>query len=291
MTTLEWFGTTTFRVRDAGLELFFDAYLDRLPGLPPVGLSIEDVGAADFVFVTHAHFDHILGADRLAVRTGATIVGSPESIRCMRACGVPEEQLLVVTGGETVDCGHGVRVRVVPALHSCLWASSAPDSGVPCVGDLDISAQERDRRVGALFHGMADAPEPVGAFVRDMLTRSSRYDGGQLAYFLTTSDTSVLISGSSGYWRRLYEDLRPDVALLALNGRPNVDGEPYQGSSADFVLEQVRGLRPGRVAFCHHDPLAPGSQWVDIDAAVGKLTAADVDYFAMEYATEIRLGR
>ena len=34
--TLEWFGTATFRVRDAGLNLFFDAYLDRLPGLEPV---------------------------------------------------------------------------------------------------------------------------------------------------------------------------------------------------------------------------------------------------------------
>ena len=38
-TTLEWFGTATFRVRHAGLDLFFDAYLDRLPGLDPVGLS------------------------------------------------------------------------------------------------------------------------------------------------------------------------------------------------------------------------------------------------------------
>ncbi len=35
LTTLEWFGTATFRVRHAGLHLFFDAYLDRLPGLDP----------------------------------------------------------------------------------------------------------------------------------------------------------------------------------------------------------------------------------------------------------------
>ena len=104
-TTLEWFGTATFRVRHAGLDLFFDAYLDRLPGLEPVGLSTAEVDRADFVFVSHAHFDHLYGADAIALRTGATVVASPESARCLRASGVPEEQLLVVTGGETVQCG------------------------------------------------------------------------------------------------------------------------------------------------------------------------------------------
>ena len=33
--TVEWFGTTTFRVQLPGLDLFFDGYLDRLPGLDP----------------------------------------------------------------------------------------------------------------------------------------------------------------------------------------------------------------------------------------------------------------
>ena len=69
--TLEWFGTATFRVRDAGLNLFFDAYLDRLPGLDPVGLSTREVGSADYVFISHSHFDHLYGADVLALGAGA----------------------------------------------------------------------------------------------------------------------------------------------------------------------------------------------------------------------------
>ena len=76
-TTLEWFGTATFRVRHAGLDLFFDAYLDRLPGLEPVGLSTAEVVKADFIFVSHAHFDHLYGADAIARRTGAVVVASP----------------------------------------------------------------------------------------------------------------------------------------------------------------------------------------------------------------------
>ncbi len=76
-------------MRNAGPVLFFDAYLDRVPGLDPVGLSTREVGEADFVFVSHAHFDHLYGADTWR-DAGATVVASPESARCLRAGGVPK---------------------------------------------------------------------------------------------------------------------------------------------------------------------------------------------------------
>lgn len=81
---LEWFGTSTFRVKTNGLTLFFDAYLDRIPGLDPVGLSTAEVDQADFIFVSHAHFDHLYGVDTVALRTGATVVCSP---RALGTCG------------------------------------------------------------------------------------------------------------------------------------------------------------------------------------------------------------
>ena len=290
-TTLEWFGTATFRVRHAGLDLFFDAYLDRLPGLDPVGLSTAGVDKADFVFVSHAHFDHLYGADAIALRTGATVVASPESARCLRERGLPETQLLVVTGGETVECGPATKVRVLPALHSCLFAHSEADTSVPCLGDLDVSAQERAATVSSLFRAMDGAPAPAGPALITMNDACSRHDGGQLAYLLTTSGGSVLVSGSAGYWRGIFDGLRPDVALLSLGGRPNVDGEPFQGSSVEFMLEQVQRLRPGRVAFCHHDPLFPGLPGVDIGPAAAALRSpgAPSGYFELEYATPVPL--
>ena len=289
--TLEWFGTATFRVRDAGLDLFFDAYLDRLPGLAPVGLSTAAVGQADFVFVSHAHFDHLYGADALALKAGATVVASPESARCLRESGVPEDQLLVVTGGETVQCGPTTQMRVLPALHSCLFAHNEADTSIPCLGDLGVSAQERAAVVRTLFAGMDAAPAPAGPALVAMNERCSRHDGGQLAYLLLTASGSMLVSGSAGYWRGIFAGLRPDVALLSLGGRPNVDGEPFQGSSVDFMLEQVRLLQPGRVAFCHHDPLFPGLPGVDIQpaAAALRVPGAPAGYFEMEYATPVRL--
>ena len=290
-TTIEWFGTSTFRIRTEGLTLFFDGYLDRLPGLAPVGLSTREVDRADFVFVSHAHFDHLYGVDALALRTGAKVVATPESTRYLRASGVPEHQLLVVTGGETVDCGHGVRVRVLPALHACLFASSNSDSSVACIGDLDVSAQDRASKVAELFGMMSQAPPPAGAALMRMLESTSSHDGGQLAFLLASRSGSILVSGSAGYWRGIYADLRPDVALLSVAGRPNVDGEPFQGSGAQFVVEQVKVLGAAGVALCHHDPLFPGVPGVDITAAASMVREElpSVVYLELAYAAPITL--
>jgi L-ascorbate metabolism protein UlaG (beta-lactamase superfamily) len=211
------------------------------------------------------------------------VVASPESARYLRASGVPEHQLIVVTGGETVDCGHDVRVRIVPALHSCLFASSDSDSGVACIGDVGMSAQDRAAKVAELFGMMSQAPPPAGAALMRMLDTTSAHDGGQLAFLLANASGSILVSGSAGYWRGLYTDLRPDVALLSLAGRPNVDGEPFQGSGAEFVVEQVKLLGARSVALCHHDPLFPGVPGVDIRAAAALVReeAPSIDYFGL----------
>ena len=287
VTTIEWFGTTTFRVHTGGPVLFFDAYLDRIPGLDPVGLSTAQVGAADFVFVSHAHFDHLYGAEAIAKGTGATVVGSPEVARCLRAGGVPEAQLLIVTGGETVDCGGGVGVRVLPALHSCLFAHGEPDTAIPCLGDLGVSAQDRIAARQVFFDLASQLTGPAGESLQAMNAACSAHDGGQLSYLLHTGEGTALVSASAGYWSGIFTGLRPDVALLATGGRPNVDGEPYQGSGAQYLVDQVALLRPERVALCHHDPLFPGFPGVDIGAAVQALTVpgAPADYVAFEYAT------
>ena len=147
-------------------------------------------------------------------------------------------------------------------------------------------------RTGALFDLIQSAQGPVGSAFAGMLQRTSTQDGGPLSFLLTTTDGSVLVSGSTGYWRGIFEGLRPDVAMLSLTGRPNVNGEPYQGSAAQFMVEQVEALRPGRVAFCHHDPLLPGFPGFDIGAAAAALTERSPGgYFELEYATPWRLFR
>lgn len=255
--TIEWFGCSTFRVRAGELTLFFDTYLDKAPGVPDAGLRAAGVDRAGFLFISHAHFDHVYGADTIAKATGATVVGNYETAGLMRANGVPDAQILATAGGDTVDCGHGVTVRALPSQHSCLYAASSPDSGQACLGDLGITAQARQARVQDLFALIPSLSDEARGYFELAAHSTSTYDGGQLAYLLQSPAGSLLVSSSSGYWRGIFEPLRPDVAVLGASGRPNLDGEPYQGSLADFLAEEAALLGHPEVILCHHDPLLP----------------------------------
>jgi L-ascorbate metabolism protein UlaG (beta-lactamase superfamily) len=293
--TLEWFGCATFRLRWREHTLFFDAYLDgdRPEGVPLTGLSVSDVDEADFVFVSHAHFDHLLGADTIALNTGATVVGSYEVARIVGDVGVPQSQILRVSGGEPVECGPDLRVRPLPSLHSCLFAEGSKDSGVECLGGLDITAQQRDARAVELLTVFPDLGPPMSTWYEHNHTRSSPRDGGQLSYLVETPDVTILVSSSAGCWSGILSGIRPDVALLAASGRPNLNGEPHQGSLATFLLSQVELLRPRRVVFSHHDALLPpvlGATDTDEARSVLRAEASFADVVDLNYAEPVRIG-
>jgi L-ascorbate metabolism protein UlaG (beta-lactamase superfamily) len=72
MSTLDWFGmiypthlemlstdlkgATTFRFRTRGVTIFLDTWLDR-PSILKTYLPVDDVQEADYIFISHAHFD------------------------------------------------------------------------------------------------------------------------------------------------------------------------------------------------------------------------------------------
>ena len=68
----------------------------------------------------------------------------------------------------------------------------------------------------------------------------------------------MLFQDTSGHWSGVMRDLRPDVAILAAAGRGNIDGEPIQGSLAQFIGRQADLLRPRKVILGHHDNWLPG---------------------------------
>jgi hypothetical protein len=68
----------------------------------------------------------------------------------------------------------------------------------------------------------------------------------------------VLFQDTSGRYDGIMSELKPDVAILAAAGRGNIDGEPIQGSLAQFVAQQVELLHPKSVIFGHHDDWMPG---------------------------------
>lgn len=257
--TIDWLGVSTFRLVVGDLTIFLDAYIDRVPAAPPVGMTVADVARADYVLVGHSHFDHLWGAERIARQTGATVIGSHETVRLLHdKDGIPEEQLMAVAGGEPIELSPDVRVRVFPSLHSCIWAAMGGAADDACLGDLGIAHQERALRVARgmdMLHSGALGVE-VAAHMKES-DRLPRGEGGALAYLIETPAGSILWKDSSGHWSGILRDLRPDLALLAAVGRGNVDGEPVQGTLAGFLAAEVELLRPKTVVLCHHDDWMP----------------------------------
>jgi L-ascorbate metabolism protein UlaG (beta-lactamase superfamily) len=260
-TTLDWFGCATFRLRTAGLTVFLDAYIDRAPNAAGTGLTADDVEECDWIVVGHSHFDHLWGAERIVARTGATVIGSYETVRVLEHAGVPLDRMICVGGGERIDLGHDVSVSVFPSLHSCLWAGpQAGGAGDVCIGDLGLTWQERTDRMKQLASGLATTLDPVAIehLMSGAAGHSDRGDGGALLYLFDTPEGSVLFQDTSGHWEPILSSLRPDVAILAAAGRGNVDGEPVQGSLASFVATEAQALGAPRVVLAHHDDWLPG---------------------------------
>ena len=256
--TLDWYGCATFRLTIGELVVFLDAYIDRAPGAPGTGLRADDIDRADWLVVGHSHFDHLWGAERIARNTGATVIGSYESTRILAHHGVPEPQLISVSGGERVRLADDVIVGVFPSLHSCVWTHAAMGaSDAVCLGDIGVTHQERQARFANLSGHFAT----LGDDIRQHYLagqQGARGDGGALVYVFETPDGTVLYQDTSGHWSGILHDLRPDVAILAAAGRGNVDGEPVQGTLAQFVARQAWLLKAQRVVLSHHDDWMPG---------------------------------
>ena len=242
-----------------------DAYVDRVPGAPGPGWRADDVGAADWILIGHSHFDHLWGAERIAANTGARVVGSYETVRVLLGAGVPARQLLPVAGGERVRLSPHVVAAVYPSQHSCVWSQREfPDADAVCLGDLGLDHQERQARLADLGAWLIS----LGPAVLEHLRESDQHtlgDGGALVFVLETPGGRLLYQDTSGAWTPVLRELRPDVAILAAAGRGNLDGEPIQGTLAQFVAREAALLGPRRVVLSHHDDWLPGFTRGDLD--------------------------
>jgi L-ascorbate metabolism protein UlaG (beta-lactamase superfamily) len=234
--------------------------MDRVEWAPPVGLSAKDVTLADYVLVGHAHFDHLAGAEHIAMNTGAKIIGSDESCRVMRDRGVPREQLLVSEGGERHRLAPDVTVRVFPSLHACTWILGEEGCGDVVTGHLGLDQDQRAQQPGLNARiGQMVRDDPRGPQLMQHIRESagSISHGGALVYLIETPGASIFYQDTSGIWTGVVADLHADIAVLAASGRPNVNGEPIQGSLAGFVGQNAATLGAKKVVLGHHDDWMP----------------------------------
>jgi len=206
---LKYLGTAGWEITDGITVILIDPYLSRINGPAPPGgsgrsiagdtrraygwndVASPDVAAidshiqrADFILVTHTHYDHVLDVPHIAHKTGAAVIGTESTENTMRAYGVPEEQLLTVRGGEDYQFS-SFSLKVIPSIHSPL-----------------------DHK-----HYFSSATAPAG--MKAPLTLEQIHpEGGTLAYLIRLRGHRILAFGGMNYIEREITGLEPDVALI-----------------------------------------------------------------------------
>ena len=253
--TLKYLGAAGWEISDGTTFILIDPYLSRINGPAPPGghplvgdtrraygwgdIASPDAGAidahiqrADFVLITHTHYDHVLDTPYIAIKTRAVVIGTESTENVMRAYSVPEEQLITVRGGEDYEFG-AFSLKVIPSIHSSL---------------------DHKR-----YFSSATAPAGMKA---PLTLEQIHPEGGTLAYLIRFNGHQILVFGGMNYIEREIEGLEPDVAVI---GAGSSRKEIY-----DYTGRLMRALHsPALVLPTHWDNfLAPysASQQTNLDA-------------------------
>ena len=141
------------------------------------------VAHADYVMLSHSHFNHCMDMPYIAKKTGAVVIGTESTVNVAMNNGVKLEQTLAVMGGEDYAFDK-FSLRVIPSLHSALSCKLYRDFGT-----------------------IPATTEP--------LSLDDYVEGGTLAYLLRVGGRDILMFGSMNYIEREVDGLRPDIALVA----------------------------------------------------------------------------
>lgn len=219
---MTWMSIANWYLKIGDLRIVMDGYISRVPGPPffyapktlpkdqlaytkaPALVDVESVTKVreailgreklNYVMTGHSHFDHSWDSPTWAKQTGASMIGALSSCYQAAAQGVAAGACQVVNGGEKIELGHGVTVRVVRFNHS-------GDNTNP----LQHFARELydqptpDPKTGGLRAGVGE-DYPNGGGTRAFLFTVDR-PGGKLSFFMQSSasafdlDKPIVVDG------------------------------------------------------------------------------------------------
>jgi L-ascorbate metabolism protein UlaG (beta-lactamase superfamily) len=158
------------------------------PAEPDKAVIDAHIPRANFILVTHTHYDHVLDVPYIATKTHALVIGTESTENVVRPYGVPEEQLITVRGGEDYEFGT-FSVKVIPSIHSAL-----------------------DHKH---YYSSDKAPSGMKA---PLTLKQMSPEGGTLAYLVRFHGHQILAFGGMNYIEREMQGLKPDVALVGAAG-------------------------------------------------------------------------
>lgn len=122
---ITWYGHNAWAIETGGKQLLVDPFLDDSPTAPVKSDEVQ----ADFILLSHGHYDHSADTVKIARRTGAVVLANFEVGEWLKAQGVAEGKVIGMNPGGGIEQPFG-RAKFTIAHHS----SSLPDGsygGVP----------------------------------------------------------------------------------------------------------------------------------------------------------------
>jgi L-ascorbate metabolism protein UlaG (beta-lactamase superfamily) len=111
-----WYGHSTLGLDIDGKKILVDPYFTDNPAASAKAGDVD----ADFILVTHGHFDHVGDAAAIAKRTGAMVISNFEIAEWMAKQGVQKTHGQHIGGSHDHPFG---KLKLTPAMHG----SGLPD--------------------------------------------------------------------------------------------------------------------------------------------------------------------
>lgn len=110
-TTLRWLGHGCWLVAVDGKTVLVDPFLNDSPTAPVKAADVK----ADYILVSHGHFDHVADAAAIATRCGSTVVSNFEICEWLARQGVKQTEPMNIGGSIHLPIG---QVKSTIAHHS-----------------------------------------------------------------------------------------------------------------------------------------------------------------------------
>ncbi|MEM0158431.1 MAG: metal-dependent hydrolase [Thermoplasmataceae archaeon] len=160
MVKLRWLGHAAWFVEFSKEKVLIDPFLTQNSKAP---IKQEDIKAADYILVTHNHFDHVGDSYEISKRTGAKIVGMFELSLKAEEVGLTEDHFIGLNKGSQTQFGN-LKIGLTAAVHS------GNESGVVVSGDGKTIYHAGDtalfgdmKFIGELYHPDV-ALLPIGGY-------------------------------------------------------------------------------------------------------------------------------
>lgn len=231
--TVTWLGVTTLLFDDGETQLLIDGFFSR-PSVLDIILRrpiVSDAANINYVLdeyrmqrlaaiiPVHSHYDHAMDAGAIAKRSSASIVGTESTANIARGADVPNDQIILVTSGDSLQFGK-FTVSLITSRH-------VPDG----FGDRHLLA------------GFMSEP------VRQPAAFTAWREGGSWSILIGHPNGTTLVQGSAGFIEDALGDTEADVVMLSVAGLYNQGLQYVQ----DYWRQLVGQTGAKRVYVIHHD--------------------------------------